>query len=127
MIVKYFNSLDELVSNVCREMRGWRRLYGAVRVGRVFGVKRYDNGYGELADWDLEVVPYCSKVRDRLLLKVRKPILAFVRVGNRDYNVVVFYVYFNSQFFSRNEIEEIINEFNEYIKSYWFALKIRSG
>jgi hypothetical protein len=127
MIVKYFSSLDELVSNVCREMRGWRRLYGAVHVVRVFGVKRYDNGDGELVDWDLEVVPYCSKVRDRLLLKVGKPILAFVRVGNRGCKVVVFYVYFNSQFFSRNEIEEIINEFNEYIKSYWFALKIRSG
>jgi hypothetical protein len=126
MIVKYFSSLDELVSNVCRDIRGWRRLYGAVHVGRVFGLKRYADGRGELTRWDWVAVPYCSNVRERLLLSSVKPILAFVRAGHFDSNKTVFYVYFNRLFFSDSEVEEIVNEFNEHIKLNCYALEMRS-
>jgi hypothetical protein len=127
MIIRYFDSLGELVSVVCRDLKELHRRYGYVYVGRVFGVKRYSASSVELADWDWEVVPYCSKVRDRLSLKTRKPILAFVRTGHRSDEHTMFYVYFNPQFFSNNEVEEIINEFNEMIKLYGFAIKMRSG
>jgi len=93
----------------------------------VFGVKRYNDGGGELTDWDWKVVAFCSKVRERLLLKSRKPILAFVRVGSKDDKKTVFYVYYDSHLFSKDEVEEIINEFNELIKYYICALEMRSG
>jgi hypothetical protein len=127
MIIKYFNSLDELVQVVCNELKGKWGMYGGVHVGRVFGLKRYADGSGELTDWDWEFVAYCSKVKDRLLLKLRKPILAFVRVGCYDLKKTVFYVYFNQLLFSKREVEEIISEFDSYIRFNFYAIKVGSG
>jgi hypothetical protein len=127
MIVRYFNDLISLVDTVCRDLMGRWRVYGAVHVGRVFGLKRYSDGGGKLTEWDWKVVPYCSKVRETLLLKIRKPILAFVRVPNTKDDRIVFYVYYNSSLFRNDEVEEIINEFNEMIKNNLCVLEMRSG
>jgi hypothetical protein len=127
MFIRYFNCIEELVSVVCNEMSGKWMKYGGVHVGRAFGVKRYNDGGGELTSWDWGAVAFCSNVRKRLLLKLRKPILAFVRVGSRDDEKTVFYVYYDNHLFSKHEVEEIINEFNELIKNNLCILKMRSG
>jgi hypothetical protein len=125
MEVKYFSNLDELVSDVCNELKGKWRMYGGVHVGRVFGLKRYEDGGGELTDWDWAFVTYCSKVRNRLMLKIRKPILAFVRVGHFDSKKTMFYVYFNQLLFSKREVEEIVSEFDNHIRLNCYALEVR--
>jgi len=127
MIVRYFNDLRSLVDTVCSDLKGKWRVYGAVHVGRVFGLKRYSDDSGELTVWDWVAVPYCSNVRKRMLLKMRKPILAFVRVGSKDDEKIVFYVYYDNHLFSKYEVEEIVNEFNELIKNNLCVLKMRSG
>jgi hypothetical protein len=127
MIIKYFSCVDELVSAVCNEMKGKWIKYGPVHVGRVFGVKRYVDGGGELTEWDLEVTAFCSRIRKRLLLKIMKPILAFVRVGYKDDVNIVFYVYYDRHLFSEQEVEEIVKEFNELIKENIYAHRMSSG
>jgi len=52
MIVRYFNDLTSLVDAVCSDLKGRWSMYGAVHVGRVFGLKRYSDGGGELTEWD---------------------------------------------------------------------------
>jgi hypothetical protein len=127
MIVKYFTDLKSLADSVCSELKGMWRKYGYVHVGRVFSLKRRPDGVLELTEWDWRVIPYCSKVRERLLLKIRKPLLAFVRVPSAKDDTVVFYVYYNSCFFREEEVEEIVNEFNNMISSNLWVIEMRSG
>jgi hypothetical protein len=127
MSIRYFDSIEELVSVVCNEMRGKWRKHGGVHVGRVFGVKRYADGSGELTKWDWGVTGFCSNIRRKLLLKINKPILAFVRASYGVDERVLFYVYYDNHLFSEREVEEIINEFNECIKNNLWVLKMVSG
>jgi hypothetical protein len=127
MIVKYFNDLESLADSVCSELKGMWRKYGCVHVGRVFSLKRCSCGVLELTEWDWRAVPYCSKVRERLLLRIRKPLLAFVRVPSAKDDKVVFYVYYNMCFFGEEEVKETINEFNNMINSNLWVIEMRSS
>jgi hypothetical protein len=125
MIFKYFSNLESLVKAVCSDMEGKWVKYGGVHVVRIFSIRYYSNGSYVIDEWDWKVVPYCSKVRDRLLLKNRKPVLAFVRVGYRNDEQATFYIYVGPVLLTKSKVEKIIEEYDEMINQNWYAIEMK--